>query len=71
MAIQIKNANERKINKAFFNGDTCDLLDPLSDYKSCVLDKGVCESKYTKCEYYNSDVEKDTTSFVVEEFENL
>jgi len=41
-------------------GDTCSQLDPLSAYKQCVYDtnKKICESKYTKCESYNSDVEE-------------
>ena len=42
------------------NGDKCNLLDPLSNYKQCVLDSDnkKCEPKYTKCENYNSDVEE-------------
>ena len=58
-----KTCNEVKKECSEFdeeNGDTCYLLDPLSNYKQCVYDSDnkKCEPKYTICEHYNSDVEE-------------
>jgi len=58
-----KTCNEVKKECSEFdeeNGDTCHSLDPLSNYKQCVSDSDnkKCESKYTECENYNSDVEE-------------